>query len=61
MSNGKLSHLQINVKQENLPFYKDLFTFLGWGAALFGRGIRGIQQRGRCFALVHGRSERRAE
>jgi catechol 2,3-dioxygenase-like lactoylglutathione lyase family enzyme len=30
MSTGKLSHLQVNVKQENLPFYKDLFTFLGW-------------------------------
>ena len=30
MSNGKLSHLQVNVKQENLPFYRELFTFLGW-------------------------------
>jgi catechol 2,3-dioxygenase-like lactoylglutathione lyase family enzyme len=23
-------HLQINTKQENLPFYKELFVFLGW-------------------------------
>lgn len=25
-----LSHIQINVQAENIPFYKDLFTFLGW-------------------------------
>jgi catechol 2,3-dioxygenase-like lactoylglutathione lyase family enzyme len=30
MSTGKLSHLQINVDGVNLPFYRDLFTFLGW-------------------------------
>src|SRR6478735_11210824 len=30
MSTGKLSHLQVNVKQENLPFYRELFTLLGW-------------------------------
>lgn len=30
MPSGKLSHLQVNVASENLPFYRDLFTFLGW-------------------------------
>lgn len=30
MSSGKLSHLQVNVNAANLPFYKDLFGFLGW-------------------------------
>lgn len=30
MGAGKLSHLQVNVRQENLGFYGDLFTFLGW-------------------------------
>ncbi len=26
-----LSHIQFNVRAENVRFYKDLFTFLGWG------------------------------
>ncbi len=30
MSAGKLSHLQMNVHAPNLPFYKELFTFLEW-------------------------------
>jgi catechol 2,3-dioxygenase-like lactoylglutathione lyase family enzyme len=30
MPGGKLSHLQVNVRQEHLPFYRDLFTFLQW-------------------------------
>lgn len=30
MSSGKLSHLQVNVHQKNLPFYNGFFTFLGW-------------------------------
>jgi catechol 2,3-dioxygenase-like lactoylglutathione lyase family enzyme len=30
MPAGRLSHLQVNVKAENLPFYKDLFTLLAW-------------------------------
>lgn len=25
-----LSHIQINVRPENMPFYRDLLTFLGW-------------------------------
>lgn len=30
MTNGKLSHLQINVDAANLSFYRELFDFLGW-------------------------------
>jgi catechol 2,3-dioxygenase-like lactoylglutathione lyase family enzyme len=26
----KLGHFQVNVNPNNLPFYKDLFEFLGW-------------------------------
>ena len=43
MSAGKLSHLQINVKQENLPFYKELFTFLGWDPFYSGEGFEQFQ------------------
>ncbi len=46
MSNGKLSHLQINVKQENLPFYKDLFTFLGWEPHFSGEGFEAFNSAG---------------
>lgn len=27
---SQLAHLQVNVQPTNMPFYKDLFTFLGW-------------------------------
>ncbi|MCA9858602.1 MAG: VOC family protein [Thermomicrobiales bacterium] len=30
MSKRTLSHLQINVSADNLPFYRDLFTLLNW-------------------------------
>lgn len=25
-----LSHIQVNVRPQNMPFYKELMTFLGW-------------------------------
>ena len=28
--NSKLGHIEININTTNLPFYKDLFGFLGW-------------------------------
>jgi len=34
---SNLSHLQINVRPENLGFYKELLTFLGW-QVLFEEG-----------------------
>ena len=43
MNTGKLSHLQVNVKQENLPFYRELFTFLGWKPHYSDAIVRGVQ------------------
>lgn len=34
-----LGHIQINVKAENLPFYGELFTFLGWQPILQNEGM----------------------
>ncbi len=34
MTRGKLGHLQLNVKSENLPFYTGLFTELGWASIM---------------------------
>lgn len=30
MQTAPLGHMQFNVRNENLPFYRDLLTFLGW-------------------------------
>ncbi|MAT97202.1 MAG: hypothetical protein CL608_08670 [Anaerolineaceae bacterium] len=30
MIQTKLGHIQLNVYQHNLPFYKELFAFMGW-------------------------------
>ena len=42
----RVSHMQFNVRRENLPFYRDLLTFLGWqplfdGPSMFGAGSAG--------------------
>ena len=37
-----LSHIQFNVRAENVPFYKDLFSFLGWGVEHDGSGVLGL-------------------
>lgn len=37
-----LSHIQFNVRAENVPFYKDLFTFLGWGIEHEDAGVVGV-------------------
>lgn len=37
-----LAHLQVNIRPENLPFYKDLFGFLGWGTVYEGDGMLGV-------------------
>lgn len=31
MQFAPIGHIQFNVHDENLPFYRDLLTFLGWG------------------------------
>jgi catechol 2,3-dioxygenase-like lactoylglutathione lyase family enzyme len=41
MMKTQLSHMQINVNAENLPFYKDLFGFLGWQTIWEGEGMFG--------------------
>lgn len=46
MSTGKLSHLQINVKQENLPFYQELFTFLEWQPLFSGEEFAAFNSEG---------------
>ncbi len=30
MQHAPIGHMQFNVRTENLSFYRDLFTFLGW-------------------------------
>ena len=37
-----LSHIQFNVRAENVPFYKELFTFLGWGTEYEAEGMVGV-------------------
>lgn len=34
-----LSHLQVNVRKENLPYYADLFNFLGWNTLHQDEGV----------------------
>jgi catechol 2,3-dioxygenase-like lactoylglutathione lyase family enzyme len=36
-----LAHLQVNIRPENLPFYRDLFTFLGWNTLYEADGMLG--------------------
>ena len=37
-----LSHMQFNVRAENLSFYKDLFGFLGWSTLHEGDDMVGL-------------------
>lgn len=37
-----LYHLQVNIRPENAPFYKDLMGFLGWNVLYDGDGILGV-------------------
>jgi catechol 2,3-dioxygenase-like lactoylglutathione lyase family enzyme len=38
----QFAHLQINVRAENLPFYRDLMAFLGWQSIMENEGIVGV-------------------
>jgi len=42
MIKSNMSHLQINIHPENLPFYKDLLGFLGWSVLYEDPGMVGI-------------------
>ena len=37
-----LSHIQFNVQAENVPFYRDLFSFLGWSVVHEDSGFVGL-------------------
>ena len=37
-----LAHIQLNVRPENMPFYKDLMGFLGWQPIYDGDGMLGV-------------------
>ncbi|MGN6756135.1 MAG: VOC family protein [Thermomicrobiales bacterium] len=38
----QFSHLQLNVRPENVPFYKDLMAFLGWQTLFANEGMLGV-------------------
>ena len=42
----QLGHIQFNVRPVNLPFYKDLMTFLGWQTIYDGEGMLGVVDKG---------------
>ena len=37
-----ISHLQINVHPQNIPFYKDLLGFIGWSVLYEDLGMLGV-------------------
>jgi catechol 2,3-dioxygenase-like lactoylglutathione lyase family enzyme len=39
---SSVGHLQINIQLQNLPFYKELFTFLGWAVWFEDPGMLGV-------------------
>jgi len=43
---SSLSHIQFNVRTENITFYKDLFTFLGWDIEHEGEDVLGVSANG---------------
>jgi catechol 2,3-dioxygenase-like lactoylglutathione lyase family enzyme len=38
-----LGHIQVNVRPDNLPFYRDLMAFLGWKTLYEGDGMLGAE------------------
>ncbi|MBA4180178.1 MAG: hypothetical protein C0506_06265 [Anaerolinea sp.] len=38
----RFGHIEFIYKVGNLPFYRDLFTFLGWGTLIDGDGFLGL-------------------
>jgi len=41
----RLAHIQFNIRPENVPFYKDLMTFLGWKTLYDNEGMLGVAGR----------------
>jgi len=48
-----LSHIQFNVRAENVPFYKDLFGFLGWQTIHEADGMVGLGGKNGEFNKVY--------
>lgn len=42
MEQTQIDHVLIGVKNENLPFYKDLMSFLGWAPIYEGDSVLGV-------------------
>jgi catechol 2,3-dioxygenase-like lactoylglutathione lyase family enzyme len=51
-----LGHIQFNVRAENVGFYRDLFTFLGWSEIWFedGAGYGAAGKNGESFWFMAG-------
>jgi len=45
---SELAHLVFGIEASNLPFYKDLLTFLGWTIFFDGYGMIGASGNGAC-------------
>lgn len=41
-----LSHIQFNIQPANIPFYKDLLTFMGWQIIYDADGMLGVTGAG---------------
>lgn len=39
---SKLAHIQLNVQPDNVAFYKELFTFMGWQTITESEGFLGL-------------------
>jgi catechol 2,3-dioxygenase-like lactoylglutathione lyase family enzyme len=52
------SHIQFNVRPENIPFYTELMDFLGWRTLFAGDGFLGVAgKHGESFWFVGGAKE----
>jgi catechol 2,3-dioxygenase-like lactoylglutathione lyase family enzyme len=53
MIQAPLGHFGFNVKPENLPFYRDLMTFLGWQVSHDGEGMLMVESaNGEMFGFI---------
>lgn len=50
-----LSHLQINIRPENIGFYRDLMPFLGWPEIFGDEAMVGVGSFGGVSLWFNGR------
>ena len=55
MVNSSIGHLQFNVQPENLAYYRDLLSFLGWQVLYDVEGMVGMGDPERQQPLVRRR------